>query len=154
MKLIISKDSLPKSSFLSVFLRMRIMFESRLALFSLPEACLRIAHRGTHIPQNAIFKHASIFLLDICRFLFYYSPNNVKALKRKVDGGICHRELLSVRLSTEYTVENGLGAAHRLFPTEYRLRWERPLQRQSIEGLTAFPYLQRSAPRGPGELRW
>lgn len=56
-------------------------------------------------------------------------------MKRKVDNEIWHRELRQVERSTEGIIENGLGAAYRLhiLVKMHRLRWERPLQRQSIE---------------------
>ncbi len=37
-----------------------------------------------------------------------------KVVKRRVSCGICCREPVSVGAGTEYTAENGLGAAYRL----------------------------------------
>ncbi len=50
-----------------------------------------------------------------------------KAVKRRVDSGICHREPGRVRAGAEGTVENGLGAAHRSVRCTPRLRRVHPL---------------------------
>lgn len=55
-------------------------------------------------------------------------------MKRKVDSKICYRELMLVRIGTEGTIENHLGAAHRMH-VMHRLRRECPLKHQSIEFL-------------------
>ena len=39
--------------------------------------------------------------------------SNAKAMKRRVNGQICHREPGVVRAGAEGTVEHGLGAAYR-----------------------------------------
>ena len=56
-----------------------------------------------------------------------------KAVKRRVDCDECHRELRLVGGSTGCAVEDGLGATHRPFRMEHRLRRVRPLSRLGIE---------------------